>query len=410
MQYESVILKGLLDTYENSRLSRGENKVAVHIAFPFNKKTMPAYFDESSLAFEEIHGAAKHLEQMGYVQIVWKGGKEGHIIQKVLLNTEYAPDVYRYMKRTPKSELAMQQMQILNRLAAGCCTPAASAFIFWLRDRLQQGKSIKEYLELEDTEETVRLIRAITAIEENQEEGYIREFSVRCFGDTKMLEKRLGLIGRIMRRFSDAYEDMDIYAILAEHGIYNTPNYVYIKGNGRLRAGAEGTCEIGLRGLHQGIGLSGEDLDTLRWTDLSEVKRVITIENLTTFFRWEEDNSILIYLGGYHNNVRKKLLQDIYAIIPDAQYLHFGDIDVGGFEIYRDLCKRTGIAFQPYLMGIEQLKAYHDCTRNLTENDHKRLALLLEKEKDSGIAAVLEYMRRHNIKLEQESIRLKKKK
>ena len=43
------ILNDLLDKYENSKLSRGENQRAIHIAFPFNKKTMPKYFDESSL-------------------------------------------------------------------------------------------------------------------------------------------------------------------------------------------------------------------------------------------------------------------------------------------------------------------------------------------------------------------------
>lgn len=408
MPYESVILNGLLDTYENSLLSRGENKVAVHIAFPFTKKSMPAYFDESSLAFEDIHGAAKHLEQLGYVRIVWKGGKENHIIQKVILNEAQVSDAYRYIRRIPKSELGKRQMQILRELAGECHTPAASGFVSWLAERLRQGKSVKEFISLEDTEETELLIRAIAAIEENQEENYIREFSVRCFGDTKMLEKRLGLIGKVMRRFSDEdeYEDMDIYAILAEHGIYSTPNYVYVKGTGRFCIGKGAACELDLQSLKQGIGLSGEDLDTLRWTELSDVKKVITIENLTTFFRWEEENSILIYLGGYHNTVRKKLLQNIYAMIPTAQYLHFGDIDVGGFEIYQDLCKRTGISFLPYLMGIEQLEKYRDCARQLSENDKKRLGTLLEKEKNSRIAPVLEYMMQHGIKLEQESIRL----
>ena len=46
---ENKILNDLLDKYENSKLSRGENQRAIHIAFPFNKKTMPKYFDESSL-------------------------------------------------------------------------------------------------------------------------------------------------------------------------------------------------------------------------------------------------------------------------------------------------------------------------------------------------------------------------
>ena len=51
---ENKILNDLLDKYENSKLSRGENQRAIHIAFPFNKKTMPKYFDESSLEIETI--------------------------------------------------------------------------------------------------------------------------------------------------------------------------------------------------------------------------------------------------------------------------------------------------------------------------------------------------------------------
>ena len=144
----------------------------------------------------------------------------------------------------------------------------------------------------------------------------------------------------------------------------------------------------------------------MRWEDLSEVKRVITIENLTTFFRWEEEHAILIYLGGYHNTVRRNLLKNIYAVIPYAEYLHFGDIDVGGFEIFLDLCKKTGIPFRPYLMGISQLEEYKSCARKLTENDRKRLSVMKEKTNRADILPVLMYMETHGIKLEQESIRI----
>ena len=70
MRYEEKILGALLDSYENSLLSRGENKVAIHVSFPFTKKTMPAYFDESSLVYEEIHGTVRHLEELGFIEVV----------------------------------------------------------------------------------------------------------------------------------------------------------------------------------------------------------------------------------------------------------------------------------------------------------------------------------------------------
>lgn len=64
MKYEERILQALLDSYERSRLSRGENVVAVHISFQITPKTIPIYFDENSSAYEEIHGAAGHLEEI----------------------------------------------------------------------------------------------------------------------------------------------------------------------------------------------------------------------------------------------------------------------------------------------------------------------------------------------------------
>ncbi len=404
MRYEERILQTLLDSYERSRLSRGENEVAVHIAFPITPKTMPIYFDENSLAYEEIHGTAGHLEEMGYTCSVWKGGKKNHILQKIVLCDEKVDEIYRHLGRVPEKQMQQAQLAVLQELKTECSTPVARNFICWLMKRLEQGKTVKEYLNLDDTEGSRRLIRAIHKIETNQKEIYIREFSVQCFGDSKELEKKSGLIGKIFRRFSDDMEDMDNDVILAEYGIYRTPNYVYVKGSGRLRIGTPEACDIDLRSLCQGIGLSGEDLDGLEWKRDVSVKRIITIENLTTFFRWEEPDSVLIYLGGYHNAVRRKFLQKLYQVFPEAEYFHFGDIDVGGFEIYEDLCRRTGIPFTTYKMGISELEQYEQYTRELTENDRKRMDSLLNNEAYENVWPILRYMKEHGKKLEQESI------
>lgn len=404
MRYEERILQTLLDSYERSRLSRGENEVAVHIAFPITPKTMPIYFDENSLAYEEIHGTAGHLEEMGYTCSVWKGGKKNHILQKIVLCDEKVDEIYRHLGRVPEKQMQQAQLAVLQELKTECSTPVARNFICWLMKRLEQGKTVKEYLNLDDTEGSRRLIRAIHRIETNQKEIYIREFSVQCFGDSKELEKKSGLIGKIFRRFSDDMEDMDNDVILAEYGIYRTPNYVYVKGSGRLRIGTPEAYDIDLRSLRQGIGLSGEDLDGLEWKVDVSVKRIITIENLTTFFRWEEPDSVLIYLGGYHNAGRRKFLQKLYQVFPEAEYFHFGDIDVGGFEIYEDLCRRTGIPFDTYKMGISELEQYEQYTRELTENDRKRMDSLLNDEAYENVWPILRYMKEHGKKLEQESI------
>lgn len=102
------ILTGIADCL------RVKNKVKISIDFPFNKKKLPAYFDESSYEYENIHSAMRGLEAQGYISIVWKKGKEDHIISKVVLNQERLDSVYQYVKRIPKADLTAANIAMLE--------------------------------------------------------------------------------------------------------------------------------------------------------------------------------------------------------------------------------------------------------------------------------------------------------
>lgn len=407
-QYDVKILSGLLDSYENSLLSQGENKVNIHIAFRFTKKTMPEYFNESSLAYDEIHAVVKELERKDFFSVVWKKEKAGHIIQKVILKEEHIDQVYSYLKRTPKADYVNLHLHFLAAWEQEQKEDViASKFVAYLKERIEKGKSVKEFIDLSDLEKTKNILAMLSLVENNKESCYIREFSIWHFADSKAFESQLGVLGKIIRRFKTDFADMDIYQILAEYNIYHTPDYVYIKGEGELSFQKGRKTVVDLACLEQGIGISGADVKNIIVSGRGKVKKVITVENLTTFFRWQEENSLIIYLGGYHNSVRRELLSKVYQELPEAEYLHFGDIDIGGFEIYRDLCEKTGIPFQTYHMGIWELKQYEGYTKKLTENDKKRLQVLMGKEwfGQKGIAQVLEYMEEKDMKLEQEVIR-----
>lgn len=84
----------------------------------------------------------------------------------------------------------------------------------------------------------------------------------------------------------------------------------------------------------------------------------------------------------------------------DKQFLHYGDIDVGGFYILKHLCQKTGICFRPFNMDIATLQKYSEYTKPLMKNDKKRLRNLLE----SDYGSVAEYMLKNNCKLEQEAL------
>lgn len=97
------------------------------------------------------------------------------------------------------------------------------------------------------------------------------------------------------------------------------------------------------------------------------------------------------------------MLKSIHEYLPNVRYYHFGDIDAGGFEIYQDLCGKTGIPFRMYYMDLKTLIKYEKYGKELTANDRIRL----EKMKTDTMreeSELIQYMLDHNLKLEQECI------
>lgn len=400
VQYDKQVINKLLDTYENSLLSIGKNKRNVKIELRFTRTVLPEYFDESSFVYENIHIQMRNLEEEGLVRIVWKDQKVDYVIQKVQLNMERLTQAYAFVRRTPKCNLEEANQALLEEYCNDETgeNPITGEFARYLLERLNNHQSVKEYINLSKIEETRRLFVALSNVEKNRKPCYIREFSIEHFQDSKYFEQIKNQVAKIFRRFHSEYASMETAEILAEYGIYHTPNYVYLKGDIMIVIDGE---PIKLRTLNQGLGISGEDLWKVTFSDLSRIKQVITIENLTTFFRWHEPDSLIIYLGGYHNGIRRTLLKKIYQELPRISYYHFGDIDAGGFSILKDLRNKTGIPFKMYRMDIETLKYYEKYGKVLTESDRIRLK---EMEKDEELQEVVSYMLLHNVKLEQECV------
>ena len=400
VQYDKQVINKLLDTYENSLLSIGKNKRTVNIELRFTKTVLPEYFDESSFAYENIHIQLRNLEEKGIIKIIWKGQKVDYVIQKIQLNIERLPEAYAFVHRTPKCNLEEEHQIFLEMY----CNdekgevPITREFARYLLERLKNHQPVKEYINLSKIEETRRLFVALSSVEKNGKPCYIREFSIEHFQNSKYFEQIKNQVAKIFRRFHEEFTSMETPDILAEYGIYHTPNYVYFKGDIVIEIDGE---PVKLQTLNQGLGISGEDLGKVIFSDLSQIKQVITIENLTTYFRWQEPESLIIYLGGYHNGIRRTLLKKIYQELPSISYYHFGDIDAGGFSILKDLRNKTEIPFKRYCMDVETLKYYEKYGKTLTESDKTRLK---ELEKDEELQEVVSYMLLHNVKLEQECV------
>ena len=104
VQYDRRVLNHLLDAYENSLLSTGENERTIQIELRFTKTSIPSYFDESSNEYENIHVLMKLLESKKLIRIIWKDNKQDYVIWKVRLMTDHIEEAYQYAGRKPNGD------------------------------------------------------------------------------------------------------------------------------------------------------------------------------------------------------------------------------------------------------------------------------------------------------------------
>lgn len=438
--YERLILNELLDTYERSSLYKGKNERNLFIDFKFTLKNLPEYYDQTSSIYEDIHEFMLKLEEKSFIRIVWKNNKINHVITKVVLVLENVEQVYHYIKRQQLCSLENNCATILSVYAKK--NETLYQFCNWARMRMEEGLSVKRFFDLHNTTDLKDLLKGVDAVTSNSEDYYIRELSILIYHDSKKLEGMLARIEAVIKEFHpDKNRFTDVYDILEEFNISKNPVWVMIKGSGSLlfrdsvlnnqkacldhcessyepekteKSGSRETkkSQIWLSDFHQGIGLNGNDLLNIDIVEDKAVKRVITVENLTSFHRIYSEDSMIIYLAGFHNKARRELLKRVYEVYGQASYYHWGDIDAGGFKIYFDLCSKTCIPFRMLWMDTDTLVKYKEYAKKLTAHDKKELSQMLEKNEYTGILAgqkaefkrVIKTMLDLDIKLEQEIV------
>jgi len=393
------ILNHLLDKYENSKSFHGDNKIkqtfSVETDKLFKKYSDAAEHDY----FLEVNDSVEELRKKGIVFIT---RLKNDRIQKIILNVEKLDDIYVLLGRTSKKEELNWLEDIWNRELKEAGDKAyiiLTAYITAQIERISKNKTVEYYDSGRSAYQD--FLKAIKRVLLNETEVYIRDFSMEVFGYSRRLEQIKGKVQAFLFAYGD-YEEKE--HVLEECGIVSTPTYVAIKGNGQIKIGSQ---VIALSELNGDIALSSETIK-----DLSEIQvlgnRVVTIENMISFQAYSNKDDFVIYLGNFHNRVKRELIQCIFLMNQTKSYYHFGDIDAGGFCIFEHLCSKTGVNFKLLDMSIEILERYTEYWKPLTGADKKRIRYLIERLEDkeaSGQAfedyrQILHYMLENNCKLE----------
>jgi hypothetical protein len=385
-RHEKKILNELLDKYESSKSFKGTNKVNQRFKVRISN-LFPKYEDHSDYdLFRAVNEEVDVLARKGFVVPRVTGGG---VIREVYLNVEVLEEVYRYINRVPRDDInARLEGLISSYLGNG---EILEEYLKDQLNRIEENRSVRFFSG--DFEEFERILMAVRELEDLQGEQFIREFSVRLYNDSKAFGQIQGKVESILYDYGDFPEKDEI---LGNLNLMRTPTYVNFKGSGKVSLSGQ---EIDLSRLDSDIAISSSMLDKIELVQVFKGK-VITVENLTSFHRFMEEGYFVLYLGGFHNRVRRDFISMLHDQNSEAIFYHFGDIDAGGFLILEHLRRTTGIDIIPYNMDLDTLKKYEKMGKPLTENDRKRLGKLREGQ----FREIVEYMLEKNVKLEQEAI------
>ncbi|MCC8110656.1 MAG: DUF2220 domain-containing protein [Ruminococcus sp.] len=385
MKYKEEILNKLLDKYERSKSFIGENKTKQQFSINLEKQ-FPKYGDEAEYeCFQALTEAVYALEELGFV--TYKR-KKNDVIDTVCLNLAKLHEIYQFLSRTPKAETNRKLINLLNTYRTK--NELLTEFCDEQCKRIAKNQK-PEYFD-GDISEYEKLLKAVSMVFNVKEETFLWDFSISVFGDSKIFESIKGKVKRLLFQYGDFPDEETVLEYL---NIVKNPGHIYMKGNGVIRLYGQ---TIDLSKLDGDIAISSSLLKGIERINVTG-KRVVTIENLTSFNKFSENDTFAVYLGGYHNTHRRNFLIQLYHDKPNVAFFHFGDIDAGGFYILLHLREKTGIPFQPYRMDIPTLQQYRAFAKPLTDNDVKRLKSLSNTE----FSDIIAYMLENNCKLEQEA-------
>ncbi|MDF9825513.1 hypothetical protein M2475_001960 [Breznakia sp. PF5-3] len=391
--YEYKILTYFIDKYENSKyfksgFSAPSRKIYLKISKLFPHYGKSSYFVET----EKIEISVSNLFKANFIL---KGRSNEFGNKEVILNMnqDVIKRIYKYLNRKEKSDY---KSRIIEEIEGLTTYSFIDEFTRYIKRQLEKNKTLSPYIDNNSLDDFLDIMNILKKMVTQKEEISFRKFSILVFQDSKKLELYKNKIFNIVKDFYENTVETEYDAFGCFH-ILRNPSQIYIKGNIKLKINSQ---IIDLNGFSDCFVFASRDIKELEILSI-DVKRVITVENLTSFYDMSTHESMILYLGGFHNSLSRDFLVYVYnAVQSDVRFYHFGDIDAGGFYIYQDLINKTNIPFQTMKMDVSTLKKYQDYALPLSTNDVKRLKKLQKIFKDP----VIDYMLLHNIKLEQEIV------
>lgn len=409
MKYKKLVLDRLLDRYEKSKsFIDGNSKRRVMLKM--TRGDFPEYDIENTLIKETFNSVIGDLADKGLVSFEWLKHEKGNIIEKVWLNVSRVEECYAEIGRKARRIVLDALLGRVIDLKEKAKDSWMTEFLAETEQSIRERASTAGYLPA-DEEQAMAILTALEHLGELKGGQCLeRVFSLRCFRDSKYFEKKVRnrLAGIIKKYYleQELPDEMSDDDVLMQVGILQSPEQIDFKGG---ICGTVGGRKVDFAAFIHGISLSADTIKDLTIEGMGNVRKILFIENKANYIHFlaenKDDTLMTVFHGGFYSPAKGVFFKKLYeAASPHGiEFYHWGDMDLGGFLIFKRLKTNIIPSLKPYLMDTEAFESRMEYGVEFDSKYAEKLRMLLEDEQLQEFADVIRLMLEKGIKLEQEA-------
>lgn len=298
---------------------------------------------------ERFHAEMREAERAGAISIAWekRAGSDGQI-------------AYIELNRFDQLSVLLGRHPTRDKLAQ-----AIDRLQSWSQELPNVGRLLTAWAELRaprgvTVDSIDEVVDACRLIAECSRRHYadvsVRRVSTYLFGDSKRIEMLGAALDLLTADAFDQAEARHPAAVFASLGLLQHPQPVLVAGEVAILAGRDAASASPRTPAFPYSGFAPQFVYGAEGTPAY----FLSVENLTTFNELSSEMAgslagAVIYTGGYASPSMLRAYQTLVAALPLSTPLyHWGDTDLGGFRIARqlaDACASIGRRLQLWMMG-----------------------------------------------------------
>lgn len=405
-----VLLARLLDKYEKSKHLLQPGSSSRRVMLRIDKKEFPEYAYQDAQLRDAWNDTVKELEARRWVTAEWVKGRP--VLSAVVLNLDHVMDCYQAIGRPHPMIWANSVADMVSSRLACVTTDWIIAWRDQLCTQARENARIPSYCR-KDLSLLDHLLTAFVGYDGLHGEAItMRAFSSKCYQNTKTFEQSirdtfLTIASEYCPELAEACEQEEFgkREQLAYLGIYARPELYELAGNCSIQT-TSGTIDFAAAGSF-GLALPSTGIDSIVSIDLSNIQRIIFIENKTnydTFILSELDQyDLAVYHGGFLSPKKQTFFDKIAAFVPQTVPVYFwADIDLGGFRMFERL-QRIFPDLIPMRMSGDDVVTYHANGLNRSEHYLEQVKAALDAGQFPAFGEAMQQILKYGVTIEQES-------